>query len=113
MEGAARFRIVTSAAPPVAGQRSDCPEHRKDQKQLAAGNARPPGAERAERRNDRGRGHSRRPHDCLGPRAGFLHRGLICLHSKEREMLEHPTHAGGIAFRISGSSDGIESEANA
>ncbi len=28
-------------------------------------------------------------------------------------MLEHPSHAGGIAFRIAGSSDGVESEANA
>src|ERR1700704_6196604 len=28
-------------------------------------------------------------------------------------MLEDPTHAGGIAFRIAGSSDGVESEANA
>ena len=28
-------------------------------------------------------------------------------------MLEDPTHAGGIAFRIAGSSDGVESEADA
>ena len=28
-------------------------------------------------------------------------------------MLEDPTHAGGIAFRIAGSSDGVEGEANA
>src|SRR5882762_10742278 len=34
-EGAACFRIVAGAASPVAGQRSDCPEHREDQKQLA------------------------------------------------------------------------------
>ena len=35
------------------------------------------------------------------------------MHAKKREMLEHPTHAGGIAFRIAGSADGVESEANA
>ena len=35
------------------------------------------------------------------------------MHTKEGEMLEHPTHASGIAFGIAGSSDGIESEANA
>ena len=42
MENAARFRIIAGAAPPVAGQRPDCPEDRKDQKQLAAGYARAP-----------------------------------------------------------------------
>jgi hypothetical protein len=28
-------------------------------------------------------------------------------------MLEHPSHAGGIAFRIASSPDGVEGEANA
>lgn len=28
-------------------------------------------------------------------------------------MLERPTHASGVAFRIGGSSDGVEREANA
>src|SRR5260370_5254838 len=113
MEGAARFGIVAGAASPVAGQRSNCPAHRKDQKQLAAGNARPPGAERAQRWNNCGGCHSRRPHDCLGHWTGFLHRGLLRLHTKEGEMLEHPTHAGGVAFRSARSSDGVEGEANA
>src|SRR5258708_26676148 len=50
-EGAARFRIIAGAASPVAGQRSDCPERRKNQKQLAAGNARLPCAACAYRCN--------------------------------------------------------------
>jgi len=37
----------------------------------------------------------------------------VSLHAKEREMFEHPTHAGGVAFGIAGSSDGVEGEANA
>ena len=28
-------------------------------------------------------------------------------------MLEHPTHAGGVAFGIAGSADGVEGETNA
>ena len=113
MESAARFRIIAGAASPVAGQRSDCPEDRKEEEQLAAWNARSPSADRAQRWNDCGRRHSRRPHDRLSHRTGFLHRGFVCLHAEEGEMLEHPTHAGGIAFRIASSSDGVESEANA
>ena len=113
MEGAAGFRIVAGGAPPVAGQRSDCPEDGENREQFAAGNARFPCAERAQCWNHGRRRHSRRPHDCLGCRAGFLHRGLLRLHAKERKMLKHPTHAGGIALWVFGASDGVESEANA
>ncbi|MEY2412497.1 MAG: hypothetical protein QOD84_1103 [Acidobacteriaceae bacterium] len=113
MEGPSGFGIVSALASPVARQRSDCPQHREDQKRLAAGNTCSPGADSAEGRNHcRGR-HSGRPHESLGLRTGLLHRGLVRLHAEEWEMLEHPTHSGGVAFRIARSSDSVEGEANA
>ena len=41
------------------------------------------------------------------------YRGPVSLHAEEWEMLEHPTNAGGVPFRIAGSSDGVEGEVNA
>ena len=88
MESAARFRIIASGAFSSCWPAFRLPRTPQRLRTVAAGNARPPCAERAQRRNHCGRRHSRRPHDCLGHRAGLLHRGFVCLHAKERKMLE-------------------------
>src|SRR2546426_9409378 len=112
-EGAAGFGIVARAACPVTCQRSGRPEQRENKKQLAPWDTRAPSPERTQSRNNGRRSHSRRPHDRSGNRAGFLHGGLLRLHSKKRKMFEQPTESSVPAFWISGPADGIESEANA
>src|SRR6202140_4059743 len=113
MEGATCLGKISGSAPPITRQCAQRPEQGKDQKQLAQGNARTPSTKRAQRGNECGRRHSCRPHNCLCHRLSLLHRSLLRLHPKEWEMLEHPPDSGGVAFRIAGSSDGIEGEANA
>src|SRR5437667_1215458 len=107
------FGIVSRAACPVTCQRSRRPEQRKQKKQLAPRDTRAPSPERTQAWDNCGRRHSRRPHNRPGNRAGFLHGGLLRLHSKKRKMFEQPPESSGPAFGIASPADGIESEANA
>src|SRR5438876_900906 len=109
-ERAPGFGIVARAARPVTGQGSGRPEQRKQKKQLAPRDTRAPSPERTQAWDNRGRSHSRRPHDRSCNGAGLLHGGLLCLHSKKRKIFEQPTESSGPAFWISGPADGIESE---
>jgi hypothetical protein len=107
-----RFGVVARAAGPVAGQGRDRPDDREDQKRFASGDARLPGAQRTQRRNYRRGRHTRRPHDRFCPWAGRQHRRLFRLHSKEWQMLEHPSQSGGVGLRIARAADGVEREAD-
>src|SRR5207244_74311 len=86
---------------------------RENKKQLAPWDTRAPSPERTQAWDNRGRSHSRIPHDRSGNWSGLLHRGLLRLHSQKRKMFEQPPESSGPAFGIASPADGIESEANA
>src|SRR6266699_5230683 len=112
-ERAPGFGIVSRTAGPVACQRSSRPDQRKQMKQLAPRDTRAPSPERTQAWDNRGRSHSRRPHDRSGNWGGLLHRGLLRLHSKKRKMFEQPPESSGPALWIASPAYRVESEANA
>jgi len=109
---AASLGVVPVTACPVTGQCTDGPERRHKKKQPASRNLVALFPQRSQTRNDRGRSHSGRPHDSLGPRAGALHRTFFCLHSEEREVFEDPAQARRPSFRIAGSPNRVIGKTN-
>src|SRR6202022_1704370 len=83
-----RLGIVARPAGPVARQRPQGPEHGKQKKLSAPGNAGAPGQESAQSR-DHGRGrYTGSPHKRPGTGTDVLHRELFCLHAKEWKMFK-------------------------
>ena len=112
-KSASRLGVISSTACPVTRQRSQSPEQSKQKKQPTPGNARAPGPERTQGRND-GRGcYPGGPHKGFGSRTGALHRELFCLDAKEGETLKDPTKPRWPAVGIPCSSHRVEQETNA